>query len=74
MTAFDTMPPPAALRVPVRDTGLRVPQIMLTTLFASAGFNMLLALQQQVTEHFTRLGVGEWVRYVAAATYPVFPT
>ena len=73
MTVLDTLPTTAATHGKARDTGLRMPQMLLTALFTSAGFHMLLGLQQQMAEHFTRPGVGEWFGYLAGAIGSVFP-
>lgn len=74
MTPLDTPTPPPAPAGPTSNTGLSALQMLLTALFASAGFNLLLSLQQQMADHFTRPGVGKWFRYFAGAAGPMFPT
>jgi uncharacterized membrane protein YphA (DoxX/SURF4 family) len=66
MTALDTPTTPAAPAAthrPARNLGLWTLQILLTALFAFAGVNKLLGLQQEMVENFARLGLGEWFRY-----------
>jgi hypothetical protein len=74
MTAIDTLPATAAPGGEARDTGLRVPHMLLTALSAAAGFNVLLGLEQQMADYLTRPGVGEWVCHFAGAIGPVCPT
>ena len=61
-TVTDTAPKPTPGRA--LNITLWVVQILLAALFAFAGINKLLALQPEVVEGFTRIGLGQWFRYL----------
>jgi uncharacterized membrane protein YphA (DoxX/SURF4 family) len=61
-TVTDTAPKPTPGRA--LNITLWVVQILLAALFAFAGINKLLALQPEVVEGFTKIGLGQWFRYL----------
>ena len=61
-TVTDPAPKPTPGRA--LNITLWVVQILLAALFAFAGINKLLALQPEVVEGFTRIGLGQWFRYL----------
>lgn len=63
MSTIDLPAPPAAQRPAVNVTlwGL---QLLLAALFAFAGVNKLLGLQQEMLDSFARMGFGDWFRHL----------
>ncbi|MBA2429869.1 MAG: DoxX family protein [Thermoleophilaceae bacterium] len=61
-TVTDPAPKPTPGRA--LNITLWVVQILLAALFAFAGINKLLAPQPEVVEGFTRIGLGQWFRYL----------
>ena len=61
-TVTDPAPKPTPGRA--LNITLWVVQILLAALFAFAGINKLLALQPEVVEGFTKIGLGQWFRYL----------
>src|SRR5687768_10157727 len=62
----ETLPAPAA-RGRALNVTLWVFQILLAALFAFAGVNKLLSLQQEMAENFARIGLGPWFQYFVGA-------
>jgi putative oxidoreductase len=67
MIESEPLPPPTVTRGRARDILLWVVQVLLAALFAFAGLNKLFGLQQEVVDQFTRIGAGQWFRYLTGA-------
>ncbi|MGH3778709.1 MAG: DoxX family protein [Pseudonocardiaceae bacterium] len=57
----------AATRGRVVSIALWIVQILLAVLFAFAGFSKLAGIQPEVVGTFTKIGLGQWFRYLTGA-------
>ena len=67
MTERETLVTPSAIVSRSLNTTLWVVQVLLAVLFAFAGINKLLGLQQEMLDQFSKFGFGPWFRYLTGA-------
>lgn len=64
---IETPAAPATTRRRAVNIALWVVQVLLAVLFAFAGFSKLVGLQPEAVDAFTKIGFGQWFRYLTGA-------
>jgi putative oxidoreductase len=67
VTSVTTKSRPGRARSRALNIALWFFQVLLAALFAFAGINKLLGLQQEMLDQFQRMGFGTWFRYLTGA-------